>query len=128
LKQSYPKIRAAGAELAMICPDPAEEHRRVSLALFGEELPYLYVPDPDLAIARRYALLRTVEHAHGGFYYRSLWVVDGDGIITQRVHPWAPTGYPDVRIEEFQRLFTLIGAEPGEWVPTCGLNRREASV
>jgi peroxiredoxin len=117
LKQDYSKILRARAELVMISPDSREKHRQYALALFGEELPYLYASDGDFEIARCYGLIRKEEHPHGGFYDRSLWILDRDGVITHKSLPW--TG--NVRIEEYQRLFTLIGSDAGEWRATCGV-------
>ena len=65
LKQDYAEILKAGADLVMISPDSLDEHRRYGLKLFGEELPYLYVSDSDLDIARRYRLSRKEEHLTG---------------------------------------------------------------
>jgi peroxiredoxin len=121
LKQDYSKILRAKAELVMISPDSREEHRKYALTLFGEELPYLYVSDSDLDIARRYGLTRKEEHAHGGFYYRSLWILDGAGVISHKSVPWEG----NAQIEEYQKLFSLIGSEPGEWRATCGLTDSE---
>lgn len=117
LKQYYAKILRAGADLLMISPDSREEHRKYAFTLFGEELPYLYVSDSDLDIARRYGLIRKDEHPHGGFYHRSLWILDQDNVITHKSLPW--TG--NARIDEYQKLFTLIGSDPGEWRATCGV-------
>ena len=97
LKQDYAKILKAGANLVMISPDSLEEHRQYALALFGEELPYLYVPDGDLEIARRYGLIRTEEHPHGGFYYRSLWILNRDAVIAFKSVPWDG----NARVEEY---------------------------
>ena len=119
LKHDYTKILKAGADLVMISPDSLEEHRQYALTLFGEELPYLFVSDRDLDIARRYGLLRAQEHHHGGFYYRSLWVLDRDALITHKSVPWEG----NEQVEEYQKLFTLIGSEPGEWRATCGLRQ-----
>ena len=101
----------------MITPDGQEEHRKYAQALFGEDPPYRYVPDTDLEIARRYSLLRSVEHPHGGFYYRSLWVINREGVITHKSLPWRA----NLELEEYQKLFTFLGSEPGEWIATCGL-------
>lgn len=117
LKQDYAKILKAGADLVMISPDSLETHRKYALTLFGAELPYLYVSDSDLDIARRYGLIRKNEHPHGGFYYRSLWILDRDATITYKSVPWEGND----QLEEYQRLFTLIGSEAGEWRATCGL-------
>jgi peroxiredoxin len=117
LKQDYAKIIKAGAELVVLSPDSLEQHRRYALALFDAELPYLYVSDGDLDIARRYGLLREEEHHHGGFYYRSLWVLNRDAVIAHKSVPWEG----NAEVEEYQKLFTLIGSEPGEWRSTCGL-------
>ena len=121
LKQDYVKILGAGADLVMISPDSTEQHRQYSLALFGEELPYLYVSDPDLDIARRYGLLREQEHPHGGFYYRSLWILNPANVIAYKSVPWKGND----QVEEYQKLFSLIGSEPGEWRATCGLTDSE---
>jgi peroxiredoxin len=88
LKQDYAKILNAGAELVMISSDSLEQHRQYALALFGEDLPYLFVSDSDLDIARRYGLLREQEHHHRGFYYRSLWILDRDATIIHKSLPW----------------------------------------
>jgi peroxiredoxin len=117
LRQDYAKILKAGAELVMISPDSPERHRQYAFTLFGDELPYLFVSDSDLDIARRYGLLREEEHHHGGFYYRSLWILNHDATITYKSLPWE--GNADVA--EYQKLFTLIGSEAGEWRATCGL-------
>ncbi len=105
----------------MISPDPLEEHCRYGLALFGEELPYLFVPDPTLDIAKRYGLLREEEHPHGGNYYLSLWILNAEGVIVHKGLPWKAVR----QVDEYLRLFTLIGCEPGEWIPMCGLQRGE---
>ncbi|MDH3444753.1 MAG: peroxiredoxin family protein, partial [Deltaproteobacteria bacterium] len=76
LKQDYANILRAKADLVMISPDALEEHRKFALTLFRDELPYHYVSDGNLDIARRYGLIRKEEHPHGGFYYRSLWILD----------------------------------------------------
>ena len=119
LKQDYLKIRKADAELVMLSPDSREQHREYALTHFGEELPYLFVSDSDLNIARRYGLLRAEEHHHGGFYYRSLWILNRDATITHKSVPWEG----NAEVEEYQKLFTLIGSEPGEWRFTCGLRQ-----
>jgi peroxiredoxin len=121
LKQDYAKILKAGADLLMISPDSLEAHHQYGLTLFREELPYLYVSDSNLEIARRYGLIRTAEHPHGGFYYRSLWILNRDAVITYKSVPWEG----NARVEEYQRLFKLIGSEPGEWRATCGLRETE---
>ncbi len=121
LKQDYAKILKAGAELVMISPDSLEQHRQYALTLFGEELPYLYVSDSSLDIARRYGLIREEEHPHGGFYYRSLWILNRDATIAHKSVPWEG----NAQVEEYQKLFTLIGSEAGEWRATCGLRDPE---
>lgn len=121
LKQDYAKILKAGADLVMISPDPLEAHRKYALMLFCEELPYPYVSDSNLDLARLYGLIRKKEHPHGGFYYRSLWIVDRDAVITYKSVPWEG----NAKVEEYQRLFNLIGSEPGEWIATCGLRETE---
>ena len=122
LKQDYAKILGARANLVMISPDTPEQHRQYALTLFGEELPYLFVSDDGLDIARRYGLLRREEHPHGGFYYRSLWILGRDALITHKSVPWEG----NAEVEEYQKLFTLIGSEPGEWRFTCGLRQPES--
>ena len=119
LKQDYAKILKVGANLVMISPDTIEQHRNYALSLFGEELRYFFVSDADLEIARRYGLLRKEEHRHGGFYYRSLWVLDRDAIILHKDVPWEG----NASTEEYQKLFKLIGGQPGEWRLTCGLRQ-----
>ena len=119
LKQDYAKILKAGADLVMISPDSLDEHRQYALTLFGEELPYLFASDSDLDIARCYGLCRAEEHPHGGFYYRSLWILGRDAVITHKSVPWEG----NAQVEEYQKLFTLIGSEPGEWRATCGLRQ-----
>jgi peroxiredoxin len=121
LKHDYAKILRVKAELIMISPDSLEEHRKYALTLFGEELPYLYVSDSDLNIARRYGLIRKEEHPHGGFYERSLWILNHEAVITHKSLPWKG----NVQIEEYQKLFSLVGSEPGEWRATCGLRDAE---
>jgi peroxiredoxin len=117
LKQDYAKILKAGADLVLISPDSLEQHRQYALKVFGAELPYLYVSDSDLDIARRYGLLREEEHHHGGFYYRSLWILNRDATITHKSVPWE--GNADVA--EYLKLFALIGSEPGAWRASCGV-------
>ena len=121
LKQDYQKIIKAGADLIMISPDSLEAHRKYALTLFQERLPYLYVSDSDLHIARRYGLLRKEEHPHGGFYYRSLWILNRGAKIIYKSVPWEG----NVQVEAYQKLFTLIDSEPGEWRATCGLTEPE---
>jgi peroxiredoxin len=117
LKQDYAKILRAGADLVMISPDSRQEHRKYARTLFGEELPYLYVSDEKLDIARSYGLIREEEHPHGGFYYRSLWILNRDATIDHKSVPWEGNS----EVGEYQRLFKLIDGEPGEWRATCGL-------
>jgi peroxiredoxin len=123
LKHDYPTILKAGANLVLISPDSSEQHRDYAYKVFGEELPYLYVSDGKLEIARRYGLIRREEHPHGGFYYRSLWILNRDAVITYKSVPWAGNS----GLEEYQRLFTLIDSEPGESRPTCGLRAPQTS-
>jgi|SRR5687768_4149007 peroxiredoxin len=101
----------------MISPDTLEQHGQYVLKPFGAELPYLYVSDNALDIAQRYGLLRKEEHHHGGFYYRSLWILKRDATITHKSVPWEG----NAEVDEYQKLFTLIGSEPGEWRATCGV-------
>ncbi len=107
----------------VISPNTFQEHRKYALDLFGEELPFPYVTDPRLEIARSYGLLRKVAHDHGGFYYCSLWLVNQTGIIIHRSLPWQA----NIEVEEYQRPFALTGSEPGEWVATCGLRPSDGS-
>ncbi len=117
LKRDYQKILKASAELVMISPDSLQEHRNYAQALFRAELPYLFVSDSNLDIARAYGLIREKEHPHGGFYYRSLWILDRDAMIAHKSVPWEG----NASVDEYQRLFALVGAQPGDWQPTCGL-------
>jgi len=119
LKQDYAKILKVKADLIMISPDSLEAHRKYALTLFREELPYRYVSDSNLDIAQRYGLIRKKEHPHGGFYYRSLWILNRDAIILHKSVPWEGNS----SVEEYQRLFKLIDSEPGEWRPMCGLRQ-----
>jgi len=80
-----------------------------------------YVADSNLDIARRYGLIRKKEHPHGGFYYRSLWILSRGARIAYRSVPWDG----NAQVEEYQRLFKLIGSQPGEWRATCGLREPE---
>lgn len=123
LKQDYAKIRQAGAELVMISPDTLEQHRRYGMEQFGGELPYPFVSDADLAIARAYGLLRALEHHHGGFYYRSLWILDGGARIVHKSVPWEG----NAEVSEYQKLFTLIGSAAGEWRATCAVKNTAAA-
>lgn len=123
LKQDYAKIRQAGAELVMISPDSLEQHRQYALTLFDGSLPYVFVSDRDLDIARRYGLLRAVEHHHGGLYYRSLWVLDRTATIIHKSVPWEG----NAEVDEYQKLFTLIGSATGEWRATCGVKMAAGS-
>src|SRR4030095_2574258 len=118
LKQDYTKIIKAGANLVMISPYTPEQHRQYSSTLFGEELPYLFVSDEGLKIARCYGLLRQNEHPHGGYYYRSLWILDRHAVIRHKSVPWEG----NAEVEEYQKLFSLIGSAPG-WRSTCGLRQ-----
>jgi len=52
---------------------------------------------------------------------RSLWILNRDAVITYKTVPWEG----NVQVEEYQRLFKLIGSEPGEWRATCGLRETE---
>ena len=119
LKHDYAKILEVSADLVMISPDSLEEHRKYALTLFREELPYRYVSDSNLEVARRYGLIRKKEHPHGGFYYRSLWILNRDAIVLHKSVPWEGNS----SVEEYQRLFKLIDSEPGEWRPMCGLRQ-----
>ena len=123
LEQDYAKILKARAELVMISPDTLAEHRRYALTLFRDQLPYLFVSDSSLDIAQDYGLIRQEEHPHGGFYYRSLWILNRDAVIDSKSVPWEG----NAQVEEYQRLFKLIGSAPGEWRPTCGLAAAEKS-
>ena len=101
----------------LVSPDSLAAHRKYALDLFAEEFSFLFVSDTTLEIARGYSLLREHEHPHGGFYYRSLWVIDRDGIIAHQSVPWYVNRDP----KAYQRLFTSIGSEPGQWIARCGL-------
>lgn len=129
MRQDYPRIRRAGAELVVISPDSLAQHQSYGMDRFGEELPYLFVSDPTWDIARRYAALRSDEHPHGGFWNRSLWVVDGQGIITHKLRPWAVStqdGQISQRqIDEYRRLFAFIGAESGDFIALCDVSDRQ---
>lgn len=107
----------------MFSLDSVEQHRAFGIETFAEPLPYLFVPDPALTIARRYGVLRETEHPHGGFWNRSVWIINREGIITQRLLPWnvsTQNGQVSERqIAEYQRLFTLLGSEPGEYLALC---------
>lgn len=96
---------------------------------FGEPAPYPFVSDPMCDIARRYGVLRETEHPHGGFWNRSLWIINRDGVIIHRLLPWQVStqdGQVTKRqIAEYQRLFTLIGSEPGDYVALCGVGPHE---
>ncbi len=104
LKRDYAKIRGAGAELVVLCPDSPKEHRDYALSQFGEELPYLYVADSELRIARDYGVLGKEEHRHGGVYQRSLWIIDRKAVVVHKMLPWKG----NVDIEEYEKLFDLI--------------------
>lgn len=120
LRQGYPALRAAAAEVVMISPDPLEYHHRYGQLLFGEELPWLVVSDPTCDIARRYGALRSDEHDHGGFWRRSLWIVSRDAVIMHRALPWKVGGEVTAELEAaFKQLFTWTGAEGGEFVSSC---------
>src|SRR5215813_3896008 len=121
LKQDYAKILKVEADLVMISPDSLEAHRKYVLALFREELPYRFVSDSNLDIARRYGLIRKKEHPHGGFYYRSLWILNRNAVILHKSVPWEGNS----SVEEYQKLFKLIDSEPGEWRATCGLRQQQ---
>ena len=101
----------------LVSPDSLATHRKYALDLFGEEFPFLFVSDTTLEIACSYSLLREHEHPHGGFYHRSLWIIDRDGIIAHKSVPWDTNRDQ----ETYQRLFTLIDSEPGQWIARCGL-------
>ena len=115
LKQDYAKILQAGAELVMVSSDSLEQHRQcANVVRRGTSVSLRLGPHPRY---RHYGLLREEEHHHGGFYYRSLWILDSDAMIIHKSVPWE--GNADV--EEYQKLFTLIGSEPGEWRAACGM-------
>ena len=107
----------------IISPDSAEQHRQYGLRQFGEELPFLFVSDPAWEIAQRYGWLRQEEHPHGGSWNRSLWILDQGGVIRDRLLPWQVSTQDgqisERQIAEYQRLFALIGSEPGELIPFC---------
>jgi peroxiredoxin len=75
LKHDYAKILKSGADLVMISPDSLEQHREYALTALRRGTALSFVADSGLDIARRYGLLRQHEHPHGGFYYRSLWIM-----------------------------------------------------
>jgi len=101
----------------LVSPDSLAAHRKYALDLFAEEFPFHFVSDTTLEIARGYSLLRQHEHPHGGFYYRSLWIIDRDGMIAYKSVPWDTNR----DVDAYQRLFTSIGSEPGQWIARCGL-------
>lgn len=127
MRQDYPKIRAAGAQLVVISPDPREDHRRYGEIVFGEELPWLFVSDPEWEIGRRYAALREEEHPHGGFWNRTLWIVDREGTIAQRAQPWEVSGGEVTQgmLDAYQLLFTWLGAAAGEYFEFCTVGTAE---
>ena len=101
----------------LVSPNSLAAHRRYALDLFGEEFAFLFVSDTTLELARSYSLLRAQEHPHGGFYHRSLWIIDRDGIIAYKSVPWDANR----DLDAYQRLFSWIGSEPGQWIARCGL-------
>lgn len=123
MRRDYPKIQRAGAELVIFSPDSLGDHLRYGRERFDEELPWRFVSDPAWGVARRYGVLRDQGHPHGGFWNRSLWVLDRAGIIAHRLLPWEVSTtngqVTEGQIAEYGRLFTLIGAEPGEYQAAC---------
>lgn len=105
MKRDYTEIHRAGAEVLVLCPDSRKQHREYALSHYGEELPYLYVSDPDGLIARQYDLLREEEHPHGGYYERSVWILDSGGVIIAKRIPWKG----NVKIEEYEDMLALVG-------------------
>ena len=99
--------------MVVISPDTMAEHRSYALRLFGEEFPYLFVPDPKIDIAKRLGVLRKPGHPKGWLYYRSLWIINRQGMIKHKSVPW--NGTRDV--EQYEKLFRLIGGQEGTWIP-----------
>ncbi|MPZ14133.1 MAG: redoxin domain-containing protein [Chloroflexi bacterium] len=130
LRQDYPKLVRAGAKLVVVSPDSIDAHRTYGLDHFGEVLPYIFVSDPSGDIARLYGALRETEHHHGGFWNRSVWVIDQGGIITHGTRQWrVSTGDgPTMQIAEYGRLFAWLSAEPGEYLDHCSPSARTASA
>jgi peroxiredoxin len=107
LKRDYAEIRRSGAEFLVLCPDAREQHREYAFSRHGEELPYLYVADPDGRIAMQYGLLRKEEHPHGGYYERSVWILDSNGVIIAKRTPWKGI----ISVEKYEEMLALVGVK-----------------
>jgi len=68
------RFRAVGAEVLAISPQSVESHEGFSCKQGGFAFPLL--ADTDKDVGRAYGILGPV-----GFYRRSVFVIDGDGII-----------------------------------------------
>jgi peroxiredoxin len=82
-----------------------EQHREYALSRHGEELPFLYVADPNGRIAMEYGLLRKEEHPHGGYYERSVWILDSNGVIIAKRAPWEGI----ISVEKYEEVLALVG-------------------
>ena len=99
-------------------PDIVEEHNGYAQRRFGEALPFIFVSDPDWEIGYRFEAVRKTEHPHGGFWNRTLWIINHDGGTLHRRVPWPlpiPSGGTQY-VSNYLELFTVIGSEPGEWL------------
>ncbi len=111
----------------MISPDSMEDHQRYGETVHGEPLPWLIVCDPTAETGARYGALREEEHEHGGFWNRTLWIVNRDGVITHRARPWEVSGSEATQgmLDAYQQLFTWLGAEAGQYFEFCGVGTPE---
>ena len=60
--------------------------------------------DADARIAQRYGLLRKQE-PYGGYYERSIWILDSSAVILTKVVPW--TG--NLSVNEYEKMLAYIG-------------------
>jgi len=89
LKEVYPLVREAGAQVVAISADDLGSHRR-----FAQELglPFPLASDPHLEVARAYGVAQEEE----GRAQRALFLIDRDGTVIYaqpHFHPQNPAHY-----------------------------------
>lgn len=73
----FDRFAELGAELLAVSPQSVESHEAFSAASGG--FPFPLLSDADRSVAEAYGVLGPL-----GFYRRSVFVVDGDGIVRYR--------------------------------------------
>jgi peroxiredoxin Q/BCP len=92
-------LQVGGAQVLGISPQSVESHDAFAAAHGGFAFPLL--SDPDKVVGARYGILGPL-----GFYRRSIFVIDGAGVVTYAHRSVTSLGYQpvDVILEQVRKL------------------------